>query len=76
MHPHTWCTRTLNCTDRAASACSREAALKQVSIVLESTLGASPTAFKPNATHVMLVAVMLAVLITGERLRAAILRKR
>ena len=75
MQPGVYTWRT--CTLRVLSApFSRGAALKQVAIVLESTLGASPTAFKPNATHVMLVAVMLAVLITGERLRAAILRKR
>ena len=49
--------------------------LKQLNVVFENSLGGSASSIKTNPTHVLLVAVVLAVLISGERIRTA-LRKR
>jgi hypothetical protein len=51
------------------------AALKQLNVVFENSLGGSANTIKTSPTHVLLVAVVLAVLISGERVRSA-LRKR
>jgi hypothetical protein len=50
--------------------------LKQLNVVFENSLGGSANTIKTNPTHVLLVAVALAVLISGERVRSAALRKR
>ena len=61
---------------RVASArADAYAALKQLNPVFESSLGGSANTIKTSPTHVLLVAVVLAVLISGERVRSA-LRKR
>ena len=51
------------------------AALKQINVVFENALGGSANTIKTNPTHVLLVAVVLAILISGERVRSS-LRKR
>ena len=49
--------------------------MKQINVVFENSLGGSANTIKTNPAHVLLVAVVLAILISGERVRSA-LRKR
>ena len=51
-------------------------ALKQLAVVLENVLGSPPDRMKFNMTHVLLVGVIIAVMVAGERIRAAVLRKK